>query len=76
MYYQNWEQRFRPLLDAGAAVLLVNSDDYRSFHDHFKLSKPKVNLKSVNGTDSKIEGCTNIESKINDLTLSHKFYVV
>lgn len=55
---------------------LVNSDVYWSLHDHFKLSKPKVNLKSVNGADSKIEGCTNIESKINDLTLSHEFYVV
>lgn len=46
----------------------VNFDVYRSLHDHFKLSKPKVHLKSVNGADLKIVDCTNIKSKIDDLS--------
>lgn len=70
------KQKFRPLLDTGAAVSLVNSDVYWSLPYHSKLLKPKVNLKSVNGADLKIEGCTNIEFKIGGLTLSHEFYVV
>lgn len=56
------KQRFRPHLDVGAAVSFVIFDVYRSLHDHFKLSKQKVNLKSVNGADLKIVDCTNIET--------------
>lgn len=64
MYYQ----RFRPHLDEGVAVSFVDFVVYRSLHDHFKLSKPKVYLKSVNGADLKIVDCTNIESKSDDLS--------
>lgn len=46
----------------------VNFDVYKSLHDHFKLSKPTVYLKSGNGADLKIVDCTNIESKIDDLS--------
>lgn len=56
------KQKVRPLLDTGAAVSLVNSYVNRSLNDHFKLSKQKVNLKSVNGADLKIVDCTNIET--------------
>lgn len=43
-------------------------DVYRSHHDQFRLSKPKVYLKSVNGADLEIVDCTNIESKIDNLS--------
>lgn len=64
------KQRLRPHLDVGAAMSFVISDVYRSLHDQFKLSKPKVYLKSVNGADLKTVDCTNIESKIDDLSHS------
>lgn len=63
-------------MDTGAAVSLVNADVYWSLPYPSKLSKPKVNLKSVNGADLKIEGCANIRFKIGGLTLDHEFYVV
>lgn len=65
------KQKFRLLLDTDSAVSLVNSGVYWSLSGHFKLSKPKANLKSVNGADLKFESCTNIEFKISGLTLSH-----
>lgn len=49
------KQNFKPLLDTGAAVSLVNSDVYWSLPYHSKLSKPKVNLKSVIGADLKLK---------------------
>ena len=42
------KRRFRPLLDMGAAVSLVTSNTYWSLNIFYKLTKPKVNLKSVN----------------------------
>jgi hypothetical protein len=70
------KQRFRPLLDTGAAVSLVNSNVYWSLYNPVKLSKPKVQLKSVNDSSLHIEGCTQIEFKIGGLTMSHEFHVV
>lgn len=57
-------QKFRPLLDTGAAVSIVNSNVYWSLPYPSKLSKPKVNLKSVSGTELKIQGCASIQFKI------------
>lgn len=69
-------QKFRPLIDTGAAVSIVNSNVHWSLPYPSKLSKPKVNLKSVSGTELKIQGCASIQFKIGGLLLTHKFYVV
>lgn len=46
----------------------VNFDVYRSLHDHLSCRNQKFFLKSVNGADLIIVNCTNIESKIDDLS--------
>ena len=69
-------QKFRPLIDTGAAVSIVNSNVYWSLPYPSKLSKPKVNLKSVSGTELKIQGCASFQFKIGGLLLTHEFYVV
>lgn len=63
-------------MDTEAAVSLVNSNVYWSLSNPAKLSKPKVNLKSVNGFSLCLESCNTIEFKIEGLTMSHPFYVV
>lgn len=63
--------RIMSLMDTGADISLINKRIWQNIKNKPKLICELPCIKSVNGDSLKIEGCSNFEFKIGNLTLIH-----
>ena len=68
-------KNFKALIDTGAQASIISQEVYRKIGTHWRITRPKVGLRAVDGRGLKILGITTVMLEVGGKLIPHKFYI-